>query len=65
MAQLIKIQELQTMLSIGRATAYKWVSEKKIPFVKLPGGDIRFDKEKIEKWLERRTINAHVAGVKI
>jgi excisionase family DNA binding protein len=37
---------------------YKYVEQKKITFVRLPGGDIRFKDDTINEWLEKRTIKA-------
>lgn len=45
-------------LSLSVSTLYKYVEQKKITFVRLPGGDIRFNQDAISDWLEKRTIKA-------
>ena len=44
---LIDIHELAERLSVSESGLYQWVSQRKIPFVKL-GKRLRFDTEKIE-----------------
>lgn len=53
--RLLTIQELSEWLKIPRGTLYNWVSEGRIPRVKL-GGKLRFDPREIERWLEANTI---------
>lgn len=42
--------ELATFLSVSRRTIYGWVSERKVPFIKL-NGILRFDYNDITKWI--------------
>ena len=57
MIELLTIEELAKKIKFNKFTIYRWVKAKKIPYVRMPGNDLRFDKEKIEKWIESRTIN--------
>ena len=60
--ELISVQELSKMLNFAPTTIYRWVKDRRIPFVKMPGNDIRFDKAKIEKWIENRTVKSKNLG---
>ena len=62
MTELISVQELAEMIKFTPATIYRWVKDRRIPFVKMPGNDIRFDKQKIEKWIENRTVKSKNLG---
>ena len=43
--------ELAAYLSVSRRTIYGWVSERKVPFIKL-NGILRFDIVEISKWIK-------------
>jgi len=60
--ELISVQELSKMLNFAPKTIYRWVKDRRIPFVKMPGNDIRFDKQKIENWIENRTVKSKNLG---
>lgn len=49
---LIDVRELSEYLGITVETAYNWVSQKKIPYIKV-GRLLRFDLDKINEWLEK------------
>jgi len=53
--RLINAQELSNMLGISVNTAYSWVSQKKIPFVKC-GRLTKFDVQKIEEWIKENSV---------
>ena len=38
-------------------TTYKWTNEGKIPFIKI-NGQIRFEKEEIEEWKDKKKIKS-------
>lgn len=57
MTELISVEELADKIKFNKYTIYRWVKERKIPYVKMPGNDIRFNTVKIENWLENRTVN--------
>ena len=51
-SDIITIKELANYLKIAEKTAYRYASEKKIPGFKV-GNAWRFQKQEIEKWIER------------
>ncbi len=51
MENLMDFNEVKKYLKISRATLYKLLHEKKIPAFKI-GGQWRFKKEKLDKWME-------------
>lgn len=57
MTQLLNISELSEKIGFSKVTIYKWAKANKIPHVRMPGNDIRFNTQKIEEWIELRTIN--------
>jgi len=62
MTELISVQQLSEKINFAPRTIYRWVKDRKIPYIKMPGNDIRFDKEKIEKWIENRTVKSKNMG---
>lgn len=48
-------RELAQYLGLKIWTIDAWVCQRKIPFLKL-GRVVRFDPDKIEKWLEEREV---------
>lgn len=55
--RLMNIAELSGMLGVCVNTIYSWISQKKIPHVKL-GHLVRFDREQIHHWLQSKRIEA-------
>ncbi len=53
---LMTIDELAMYLKVTRRTIYEWLKQNKIPAVKLVG-QWRFRKEKIDAWLENKSIH--------
>jgi len=53
MQRLMDFNETRRYLKTSRATLYRWVTEKKIPAIKM-GRVWRFKKESIGRWLEER-----------
>lgn len=62
MTELISVKQLSDQINFTQMTIYRWVKARRIPFVKMPGNDIRFDKQKIEKWIENRTVKSKNLG---
>jgi excisionase family DNA binding protein len=62
MAELISVKQLSEKINFTPMTIYRWVKDRRIPFVKMPGNDIRFDKAKIENWIENRTVKSKNLG---
>lgn len=58
MATLLDVQELVSWLKLKEATVRKWVSEDKIPYLRV-GRRILFDRAAIVGWL--RSTNPQVA----
>jgi len=52
--KLIDIQTLSNMLSVKPKTIYDWVRKSEIPYFKI-GSLIRFDPDKIKRWLTERS----------
>ncbi|MDD5669124.1 MAG: helix-turn-helix domain-containing protein [Candidatus Omnitrophica bacterium] len=52
MNALMTIDELSVYLKVSRRTIYDWLKREKIPALKIVG-QWRFQKEKIDKWIER------------
>lgn len=54
---LMTIEDLAEYLKVTRRTIYEWLKHNKIPAVKLVG-QWRFRKERIDAWLENKTIHS-------
>lgn len=55
MIKLLTIKEVSEATGFSTKTLYAWCKARKIPHIKI-GNDIRFDKDKIENWLNNRTV---------
>jgi len=53
--RLININEASEYLGIPKGSLYKMVWQRKLPFVVRVGRSLRFDKEKIDKWILENT----------
>ena len=51
--ELVDIETAAKLLSITVRHVRRFVAEETIPYLKL-GGSLRFDKEELRKWIERR-----------
>ena len=49
---LLTVKDMATRLQVKEKTVYAWVSQGKIPCVKVNGA-IRFDPGEIEQWLQK------------
>ena len=52
--RLIGVQEVAHMLDMSKDTIYKWVTQRKIPFVKC-GRLTKFDLQEIDNWIKRNS----------
>ena len=52
---MMDIHELANKLGVSVSGVYTWVSQEKIPFVKI-GRLVRFDANDIDKWLEEKKV---------
>jgi len=51
--EILNSEEAAEFLGISINTLYEWVSQKKIPHMKV-GGLLKFKREHLEKWLEKK-----------
>jgi excisionase family DNA binding protein len=58
MNNLIDCKGLSQLLDVKEWTIRHWVSEKKIPFIKV-GRLVRFDEEQIRKFIEKNSVDEH------
>ena len=49
-------QELASFLGISRYTVDAWVSQKRIPFIKIGGKLVKFDMNDVNQWLEQQKV---------
>ncbi len=54
--RFLNIQELAVYLGLSRWTIYNLVSQRRIPFIPLSKRTLRFDREKIDKWMGRQEV---------
>lgn len=50
MNQLLKAEDVATLLQVKPAKIYQMKARHEIPFIKI-GGSIRFDPEEIKEWI--------------
>ena len=53
--RLLNITELSEMIGIKHNTIYHWVSQRRVPFVKV-GGRTKFDIIEIDKWIKESSV---------
>lgn len=56
MEQLLTVKEVAKALKYSASGVYKLVESSKIPHVKIPNGGVRFRKDAITAWIEKRSI---------
>jgi excisionase family DNA binding protein len=49
-------RELAQYLNLSIYTIDAWVSQKRIPFVRIGGRKVMFDKKEIEKWIDQQRV---------
>ena len=54
-ARFLDIQETARHLGVSTTTLYKWVNQRKIPYIKL-GRLVKFDPLKLEEWIRQQTV---------
>ena len=52
---LLTIQQAAQMTGVSTTTLYKWVSQRKIPYIKM-GRLVKFDPLKLEEWIRQQTV---------
>jgi excisionase family DNA binding protein len=55
--RLLDITEAADYLNLSTSTLYSWVSQRRIPHLKI-GGRVRFDKKALDRWIKRFERNA-------
>ena len=50
---LLTVEETAMYLGLSKGTLYNWAHQRRLPFVKM-GWLIRFDKNEIDQWIEKR-----------
>ncbi|MBT8402060.1 MAG: helix-turn-helix domain-containing protein [Rhodothermia bacterium] len=55
--RFLNIEQAAEYLGFSVHTLYGWTSQRRIPFVKI-GGRVRFDKQKLDKWIEQFELEA-------
>jgi len=55
----LNVKELSGLTGLKQSTIYQWVSQRKIPYIKL-GKKILFDPDKINKWIDENTVKVGV-----
>jgi len=53
--KLININELSELTGLSVNTLYSWVSQRRIPYVKI-GRLTKFDLKKIDDWIEKMSV---------
>jgi excisionase family DNA binding protein len=56
MTTLLTISQLAEKVNFKPRTIKGWVQRRVVPFKKMPGGDIRFDPDEIQRWLDRKSV---------
>ena len=64
MPQLLTPAEVAKQLKVNVGTVYNWVTQKKIPYVKLMSA-VRFDQAKIDNWVNQRSVRTKVGGMTV
>ena len=54
----LTVKELSKYIKLSESHIYFLVNNKKIPYSKLGGRRILFDKQKIKKWIEEKSVVA-------
>jgi excisionase family DNA binding protein len=56
LSRFLDKRELAQYLGISLYTVDAWVSQKRIPFVKIGGRKVVFDRNEIEKWIDEQRV---------
>ncbi|WP_075738633.1 helix-turn-helix transcriptional regulator [Actinoalloteichus sp. GBA129-24] len=62
-ATLLTLSEVLAELQVGRSTFNRWMQLGDAPTsIRLPGGQLRFRRKDVERWLEARSTAGEVAA---
>ena len=53
--RLLNADELSQMIGMRRDTIYRWVSQKRLPYVKI-GRSTKFDIDAINEWIKEASV---------
>jgi excisionase family DNA binding protein len=53
--RLLNAEELSQMIDVRRDTLYRWVSQRRIPYVKI-GRSTKFDIVSINEWIKKASV---------
>lgn len=53
--RLLNAEELSQMIDVRRDTLYRWVSQRRIPYVKV-GRSTKFDIDTINEWIKEASV---------
>ena len=53
--RLLNADELSQMIGMRRDTIYRWVSQRRIPYVRI-GRSTKFDIETINEWIKESAV---------
>ncbi len=53
----LTISELSEYLNVKKRTLYSWTFQNKIPCVRFGGKILRFDRQRIDAWMEGQANN--------
>ena len=56
--RLLKIKEASEYLGIPEGSLYKFVWQRRFPFVVKIGSALRFDRVKMDRWIEENTVES-------
>jgi len=54
--EFITYQEAAEIIGVPQGTVYSWVSLKKIPHLRFGPRLVRFSRQELQKWIEKRLI---------
>lgn len=47
-------QECADLLRVHKVTMYRWIRDNKVPYIRLPSGDVRIPEDELDRWLDKR-----------
>jgi excisionase family DNA binding protein len=59
---LLTARDVAEQLGVSAETVLRWSRRGELPYVRLPGGAIRFRDDQIGDWLDARTVGATTRG---
>jgi excisionase family DNA binding protein len=61
--RFMDISELADYLGLSRWTVYKLINHRRLPFIPVSKRTLRFDRLKIDQWMEKQTVKTVVECV--